>query len=188
MKLELFYPIKPYVVNQPWGVHRPDVYGQFGFTDHNGIDLGIVGSDMKVRAPMNGTVAVQGYQPHGAGYFLTMISDDEFDWDDGKRTKVELGFYHLERYNCVVGQKVTVGDLLAIPDNTGFSTGPHTHMAAKRVSGTPSGYVLVDSNTANNTFNQEPYFNGKYAVDEARIKILKQLISLYQQVISMLKK
>jgi len=32
-KLVLAYEVKPWKINQKWGVYRPDVYSQFGFTD-----------------------------------------------------------------------------------------------------------------------------------------------------------
>lgn len=51
MDVSFTYPIKPYVVNQPWGVHDPKDYSQFGFTDHNGIDLALA-PDKKIYAPI----------------------------------------------------------------------------------------------------------------------------------------
>jgi murein DD-endopeptidase MepM/ murein hydrolase activator NlpD len=37
------------------------------------------------------------------------------------------GLYHLQSFNVTVGQVVHQGDLVALSDNTGLSTGAHLH-------------------------------------------------------------
>src|SRR5260221_10775557 len=79
--METFYKpyqaVTPWRLNQPWGTYDPSNYSQFGFTNHNGRDIAI-GKDGYVRAPFNGTVVKNGFQPKGGGIFLGFISDDEF--------------------------------------------------------------------------------------------------------------
>jgi murein DD-endopeptidase MepM/ murein hydrolase activator NlpD len=76
---------------------------------------------------------------------------------------------------------VKAGDLLAIGDNTGFTTGPHCHTqwrgevdrALPGPAGVPTYRLLngevwlqdADTNEANNSFDPTLFFNGKYAVD-----------------------
>lgn len=172
MKPELFYPAKPYIVTQPWGVYRPEIYSQFGFTMHNGVDIRI-GSDNTLRAEFPCETINTGWQPSGAGLYMTVLSNDEYDFDDGVRCRVMVDYMHLKEIKKYPGRdyRSGVGDILAIPNNTGFSTGPHTHAQYRRVHKTPQGIVNVDTNDANNSFDPEPFRDGQYAVDYRNTQI-----------------
>jgi hypothetical protein len=56
-----------------------------------------------------------------------------------------------------------------IGNNTGFSTGPHTHMGPYRVDG--SGYKL-DSNDATGSIDPALFFAREYALDKASVPLL----------------
>lgn len=160
-RLELFYPVKPHKVNQVWGV-RSDLYHQFGFLRHSGIDLALAEGQL-IRSPFDCTVVKIGFEAGGSGNYICLVSDDEYDWDDGRKTYVEAVFMHLRSTIAKVGDNLKAGDRVARGGSTGLVTGPHTHMACKRF-GIESGvYVDVDSNDALNTFDQSAYFNGIYA-------------------------
>lgn len=177
MQLQLPKEVRPYRVNQPWGIHNPNVYRQFGFDDHNGVDLA-PGRNKEVRAPFPFEAYRVLWQPNGGGNVLTIISQYEYDAPDGKPAHVLIDYMHLERVIKTPGAdyKGSTGDLLAIADNTGFSTGPHTHGQYRwvRAKAGRDGFFDVERNTANNSFDPEPYRNGRYAEDYYNRKLLKR--------------
>lgn len=179
-KLELWYPTKPYIKTQAWGVHRPDVYSQFGFTDHNGEDFAL-GSPPELRSPFDCEVVRIGNQPKGGGIFVGIISQQEYDFDDGIKCRVLIDFLHCKEIKVNVGDKLKVGDLLAIANNTGFSTGPHTHGQYRRVNWDGIKITTIDTNNANNSFDPNPYWNGFFAVDSIVV------IGIYKRIIELLK-
>jgi murein DD-endopeptidase MepM/ murein hydrolase activator NlpD len=139
MKPEFFYPVKPHFLTQGWGIFRPEIYAQFGFNRHNGLDHGFLGSK-NIYAPCDGTVLLQGNEPKGGGIYVAILSHPfsfpEFTCStpDKKSIKfaagwhrVRIDFLHLEKILVKPGDFIKAGDLIAIGDNTGFSTGPHCH-------------------------------------------------------------
>ncbi len=185
MKLKLAYPITPYIVNQPWGVHRPEVYEPFGFTDHNGVDLRLSPS-AEIRAEFPCEAIRTLWQPNGGGLTLGVLSDDEYDFDDGIRCRVLIDYLHLKVLKKSPGgdYKIKTGEVLAFGDNTGFSTGPHCHIQYRRVYKTPNGLVNVDKNNANGSFNPEPY---RTVYESDNINLGKQL-NLIQSIVDAIKK
>lgn len=161
MKLSLNYPVTTFKVNQEFGIYRPEVYSQFGFNRHNGIDIAL-GSDSMIYAPLDGQIIRIGNQPKGGGIFFGFLSDRTFTFDDGISSQVLIDFLHLDH---IIG-KITIaykaGDLLAKADNTGFSTGSHTHMQFRRVRYDGKVVTTIDVNDANNSFDPKPYWNGTY--------------------------
>lgn len=187
--ISLCYPIevRPWRLNQPWGVHRPDIYKQFGFEDHNGIDVPI-GRDKTVRAEIDCTYYKQGWQPTGGGLYLSVLSTEELLFPDGKICYVLIDYLHLEAISALPGKTYTPGDALATQDNTGFSTGPHTHIQYRRVTKVPGGLVDVDKNLANNSFDPEPYRNKYYAKDtRSIIGILQSQVSLLTRLLELMR-
>jgi len=190
MKPSIWKPVKPYRISQGWGVSRPEIYSQFGFTKHNGIDVAL-GTDSIVRCPFEGEVISSGWQPTGGGLWLGFLSDEEFDFDDGKRARILVDFLHLKdiKRHPGLNYKGQVGDVLAIANNTGFSTGPHTHIQPKRVIKTPAGLIEIDKNDANNSFDWTPYLNGHHAEDYGHVlDNLKGQVSVLEKVVELLKK
>lgn len=170
----LYFPLKPHRVSQKWGI-KNDAYQRFGFSRHNGLDI-IAHNGQLISSPGEYTVSKIGWQDKGAGLYITLLSEQEFDWED-KKTFVELGFYHLSSTIAKVGDKVRTGDPIAYADNTGFSTGPHTHLAPKRVYKLQGGYINADENDANGTFDPEPFFNGLYAQDSRDLPAVIKLLT-----------
>lgn len=176
-KLELFYPVEPHRVNLPYGV-RNEKYRRFGFEAHNGVDLGLV-TGQPIFAPFDCDVINIGNVPNGSGVFISVLSKESYVFDDTKTAYVLLDFMHCERIIPPNGASMSLGQILAFGDSTGFSTGDHTHMQARRVSleevsDTSSvhdyriredNFVIrdVDLNNANNSFDPEPFWNRKYA-------------------------
>lgn len=177
MELKAYYEAKPYRISQKWGIERPEVYGQFGFTAHNGCDFAH-GRDSILRAPIPLEVIKHGNQPNGGGIFIGCISQHEYTFPDGKTCHILLDYLHMASIAAPVGARLEVGEKLGIQGNTGFSTGPHTHRQARRVLKTPSGFTTIDVNSANNTFDFDLYFTGEYAEDIILSKLSRQLKDL----------
>lgn len=168
MEFQCFYPSDTWVVTQAWGVSRPEIYSQFGFTRHNGTDV-LLAPNKLIRAPFDGKVVKIGYQPNGGGIYFGIMSNDTFTFPDGVTCNVLWDCLHLDHTLCVEGASYLVGDILAVADNTGLSTGPHTHHQVRREYLTRGTWQDVDKNDANNTFDPTPYFRG-YAKDYASIR------------------
>ena len=197
MSVAFAYPIKPLHINQPWGVYDPKDYSQFGFTRHNGIDMALA-PDKKIYAPIDATVVRRGYQPEGGGNFVGIITEP-IDFPAFSNTtpdglvvnfpagtyRVLIDFLHCESILVNEGDKLKEGDLLAIGDNTGFSTGPHCHTQWRRVNWDGKVINTVDTNDANNSFDPTQFFNGFYAKDaqaiEDKFRSIISLITSYLQ-------
>lgn len=187
MKLQLFYPVNPWKLNQPYGVPNPALYSQFGFTCHNGVDVAH-GSDKLVRAPFNGIIVRMGYQPNGGGIFLGIISKEKYDFPDGKRCQVLIDSLHHASNLVKEGQEVPVGSVLAIQGNTGLSTGPHTHFQFRRVDWDGANFTVLDKNDANGSFDPTPYWTGVYAQNyETTRQTLIKYVSYLQAYLEKLK-
>lgn len=190
-------PIKPWIVTREWGVYDP-IYAQFGFKFHNGTDVALE-SDKLVRAPFAGTIIRAGtkengqWQPNGGGIYCGLLSDEEYLFDDSKTAFVLMDELHDEKLLVSEGQHVIAGQPLAIGDNTGASTGNHTHFQLRRETKIPApvgasnsyrflsdSFLLqdVDKNEMNNSFDPTPYYTGTYVIDDAVSGIQKILNSI----------
>lgn len=175
MKFQIHYPTKPYRITQRWGIYRPEIYSQFGFTRHNGEDFAL-GYEAKLYSIFDGVVVKKGYQPSGGGIFVGIISKHEYEFDDGIKCRVLADYLHCKEILVNEGQNVETGELIAIADNTGFSTGNHTHLQLRRVNWDGKVITIIDKNDANNSFDPSPYWSGLYAEDIRRIQgILEEL-------------
>lgn len=106
------------IITQGFG-QNPEIYSQFGFEGHNGIDFGLdVGS--LVYAPHDGRATVQNDGESGYGLFIVIEHE--------KRRSI-LG--HLDASLVVNGQEIYQGDPIARSGNSGFSTNPHLHWTFK---------------------------------------------------------
>lgn len=174
MKLELYYIAFPYRQTQKWGVYKPEVYSRFGFTSHNGEDVAL-GSDKLVCAPVKLKITQVGYQPKGAGNFVSGITVDEYDeWAKSapRAYKIYFTFMHLEKALCKEGDILDIGDLIGKGGNTGFSTGEHTHIFAGRVDG--NKFVDTELKDTNYSFDHTKYYVGEYAINHKLQRIEKE--------------
>lgn len=168
MRLELFYPVYPHKVNQKWGVYDPR-YQKYGFKQHNGVDLDLV-DGQEIRAPFDCTVIKVAYQT-GGGLFVGILSKNLYEFEDS-HAYVLLDFLHCKEIKVSVGQKVKVGELLALGDSTGDSTGPHTHMQCRWKDGNLND---LEKNDANNSFDPTPHWTGHYALEFAQVRIFEKI-------------
>lgn len=193
--------IKPRILNQGWGTYDPATYSPFGFSRHNGRDLRLSPSK-KIYAPFDYTVVRKGFQPEGGGIFLGIISES-FDFPyftcktpEGVIIQFQAGTYriltdllHLNSILVNEGDKGVAGDLLAIGDNTGKSTGEHCHQQDRRVTWDFKTFTTVDTNDANNSFDPTQFLTGIYAEDlPQKISALRlQVAQLIQQLAELIK-
>lgn len=168
MRLSLYYEAQPYLINQPWGVLNLDalgrnIYARFGFALHNGVDIAH-GYNSRLRAPFPYQFHAKLWQPNGGGLVLTIVSKFAYDGPDGEPAHVMLDLMHLAKVLKTDGEGET-GDLIAIAGNTGFSTGPHTHLKYTWVRRKGASWADVEKNDADNTFDPIPFYTGIAAVD-----------------------
>lgn len=175
MKLELFIPAKPYRVTQAFGIVNPS-YNQFGFSKHNGIDFA-VDEDKIVRAMCDGEVYEVGFN-NGAGNFVrykTYTVEAE-----GKRGRVGFMYMHAEKILVKKGDILKAGDPVIVAGNTGFSTGPHTHISAYFINELEEKIALNPE--TDHCFDFSKYYNGYYADDAQKV------IGILTNIINLLKK
>lgn len=110
-------PGKP-LITQGFG-QNPDVYGQFGYKGHNGLDFGIP-EGTPIYAPHDGTITVK--NEGSQGYGLSVVIDD------GKRRSL---LAHLSVATVSNGQWISQGDPIGKSGMTGMCTGPHLHWTFK---------------------------------------------------------
>lgn len=164
-KLELWYfaDVRPWILDQAWGIYNP-LYQKFGFDHHNGIDVPIA-SDALIFAPVKCKVNRIDYFPDGGGNQVELITTEKWNVG-GVDCYILLVFMHNKQIIASVGDILEVGQQIAIPDNTGFSTGPHTHFGIYRLN---DDMTWMDNNATTNgasgSSDPMPYFNGKYASD-----------------------
>lgn len=175
---EMYYFAKPAKLNQAWGI-KNDSYVQFDFTRHNGEDYALE-SDSLVHSPIDGEVISVEWQPNGGGNMIRIKTGQVRA--EGTLCYVVIVLMHAKEILKKVGDKVKVGDVIMIADNTGFSTGPHTHISCYRLG--LDGSRLDTDKSVNYTFNPAPYWNGFYAIDKGTvIGTLTKIISLLTEAI-----
>lgn len=182
-RLELWFPAKPYNISQAWGIYNPS-YVQFGFSRHNGVDF-LVGADRLVHCPVAAKVEDVGFSA-SKGNYVRLVSTEKHEVL-GKECYVGLIFMHGEKNLVKKGQVLKVGEPLMIPDNTGFSTGPHTHMTAYRLSkpkNLPENRLDTNKET-NYTFDPQLFWNGYYAQDVDKVMtVLRQTVALLSGILA----
>lgn len=195
--MKLDYIAFPYKVNQAWGISNP-LYEKYGFARHNGEDIAL-GNDRTIYAPFD-CVVVDVFNQAGGGNVVSVMSLESFDFNEwteivktngnltpilfkAGRCRVLLDFLHLDHWLVSKGDILKVGDKLAIADNTGESTGPHTHIQARRVTGNEDNWQEYDKNDAHNTFNHARFYSGQYA---AFTGISRVLISMQKLLLILL--
>lgn len=166
-RLALYFPVVPHVVNRAWGVVDP-LYKAYGFSAHNGVDLGLVDGQV-IRAPFDCRVTKIANEPDGSGLYICLLSRGKYDFEDGRSARVEITFMHLAETSALVGMRLSVGDQVGLGGRSGKTTGSHTHMAPKRVRMQLLGtYRDLDHNDAGGTFDPTPYWNGMPAQRAAK--------------------
>lgn len=185
--LHIYWPFKPFTITQPWGnipyhynldgTQGEPVYKVLGFTRHNGIDAntgkinrdGSIATSYPVYCPVEGfTVFKVDYQPNGGGNEIWLRSNEKYQMFD-QECYAWIVLCHAEKILVSEGYQPALGELLMIGDNTGFSTGPHTHMGLYRIN---DAGAKIDTNEASGSFDPSLFFIGDFAADRATLSTL----------------
>ncbi len=188
-KFDLFYPVRPYSLNQAFG-GNPDLYKQFGIKGHNGLDL-LATHGQPVYAAHDGTCfpEIDANQGHG----VVIRSDEAYEYN-GEAVHFKSIYWHLVQADAVVktGQKVKAGDLIGYADNTGFSLGDHLHFGLKPQAWNEESWTWWNTEQKNGylgAIDPEPFFNGYYAQDAGLVlTLMRSLVQLLTQWVEELKK
>lgn len=194
MNLSISWPFKPFVISQHWGNPNPAYANQFNdpsFKLHNGVDAttSVANPDGSYAKPTTWPVycPVEGfkvlsvdYAPQGGGNEIWLISKSKYHIGD-KECYALLVLCHADKILVQAGYEPALGELIMEADNTGFSTGRHTHMGLYRVDYNGTWYTKLDTNEATGSYNPELLFNGQYAVDQATYPTLLKSVFRHAQ-------
>jgi len=178
MKLQLQYPITPFIINQNFGddiaCYNPvtkavvtrtaptcpagfqSLYAASGMKGHNGTDLW-ASHGLELRACIEGFVEeVEADANRGLG--LGIITENKYEFDGGEYY-AKVRYWHLKSFNVTKGQKVKAGDIIGWADNTGYSSGDHLHLELKAVEKNSVGtwYNLKQNNGFYGACDPLPY-------------------------------
>lgn len=174
MKLELYYPVKPFIVGQKFGETAfLSYYKENGvnFIGHNGLDIAAI-HGTEIRASHDGVAypEVDVNQGHG----VVVITNEPMEYKGGTAFYKTIYWHMIDNIPVKWGQAVKAGDLLGYADSTGLSTGDHLHFGLKPMSGKDpnEGLNLEYNNGYYGAIDPTPYFNGKYAADLVNEKFI----------------
>lgn len=178
--LRIYFPFKPFKITQRWGNYNPSYSAQFNdpaFKRHNGVDANVgkfdwqgkIVSEYPVYCPVEGyRVASVEYFPNGGGHQIGLVSKEKHQMFD-RLCYSSILLCHAKKILVKVGDEPAIGELLMIADNTGFSTGIHTHMGLYRLD---DNLNKIDTNEATGSFDPAFFFAFQYAVDKATLPTL----------------
>ncbi len=204
----LYYPVRPFRINQQFGSNLPCVidyslptqqivtgadnqtcpvgfvklYPLMGYPNgHNGADL--MAGEQNVYASQDGTVTLQS-SVASRGLGLGITTDEEYDFGQYGVHHARMMYWHLKSFNVNAGDTVKAGDLIGVSDNTGYSSGDHLHFELDLQDKDGAGHFVTV-----NTIDPVPYFNGDYAdIVKVKIELLKTLANALQKLVNLLKK
>lgn len=213
-RLRLYWPCKPYWVNQQFGANLPCVkdfglptqsivtgtddktcpagyeklYPRFGMNGHNGLDL--AAGEQRVSASCAGTVVeLQNIPSRGLG--IGVLTDDLHDFGPLGAHYAKLRYWHLKEFYVKPGDRVEVGTALGLSDTTGYSSGNHLHFELNLMDKDAGGhpYQAFPSNGTAGAQDPQPYFAGSYAEDYmANVTLYQRLVAALSAMVIELKK
>lgn len=189
-KLELYYPCKPLGVNQPFGTNFNDFYKKLGMKGHNGIDF-LAPDSTIIRACHDGVVTFTGEDGSAGLGVVLRTTEAVLDKDGDNKFFFKTIYWHIKKGSFKVkpGDLVKIGDVLALADNTGMSTGAHLHFGLKPVLQGEEDWSwsnIFPSNGYFGAIDPMPYFNGQFAEDVYRAR-WKGVIGLLEMIVAKLR-
>lgn len=146
--MKLLKPVDA-VISQKFG-NPAKMYTDLGLLGHNGIDYACK-TGTKIKACADGEVTYAGGDIlSGIGI---VIIHPQFN--------IKSIYWHLKSFSVKVGDKVKQGQVIALSDNTGRSTGPHLHFAIKPVQLNEAGWLWDNTENTNGyrgAIDPMPYF------------------------------
>lgn len=202
----VYYPVRPYHVNQHFGDNLPCVkdfglptqsvvtgddnltcplgydklYQHWNMGGHNGTDL--QAEEQNVYAAMDGIVVEKQTVP-ARGLGVGILTNEQYDLGAMGTHYLKIRYWHLKSFNCEVGDRITVGDVIGVSDTTGYSSGNHLHFEGQPMDKDAGGHPFLANPLGSicGAIDLEPYFTGIYA------DVAKPLIADYVSLISLLK-
>lgn len=139
-------------VGQLFGNPDPKYVGVTGNGMHNGIDYPFP-SETPLKCVLAGVVEYAG-EDSSAGRGIYIISDLK------EKGAFRTIYWHMKSFSVKVGDKVNLGDIIGLSDNTGFSTGPHLHFGLKKVKFNGKFWDNIDENDGfSGAVDPFPYFS-----------------------------
>jgi murein DD-endopeptidase MepM/ murein hydrolase activator NlpD len=177
-KLQLFKPVKPFVVTQKWGNKpNPPYPASFKYTLHNGVDLAL-DEDVQVEAMIEGTATVSEWSDTN-GWYVRYRTNEMYEVE-GKVGYVEFIYGHGSKLLVQRGERVYAGKPVIIAGNTGYSFGPHTHISAYLLDA--NGKRIPFDPATDNTFDWTKYVTDDYTADIWLV--IKKYISFLKDKVS----
>ncbi len=130
--LTLIWPTDYPKIVQGFG-EAPDIYRRWGLPGHEGVDL---------QAPLNGNVYAC------ADGYVYQVNDGTGGHPYGVHVRIRHAdsysttYAHLNRALVHEGQDVKAGELIALADSTGNSTGHYLHLTLKKEGATEAGLTM----------------------------------------------
>ena len=162
MKLKLAHPTKKVQINQGFGDKTsPDMlpkYIALGLKGHNGLDYNAP-EGTPIMAMHDGTVTYAGLDGSN-GNLIVIMTDKAFDYKDGEAFyKSYYGHLQTGSFKVTAGDKVKVGQVIALSGNTGMSFGAHLHMGLKPVQQGENSWTWYNLDTSgfNGAIDPTPY-------------------------------
>lgn len=187
MTPKIFYPVRPFSVNQHFGENSPCVkdfglptqniimgtnnvscpvgydklYQHWGMAGHNGTDL--MTGVQPVYASMDGVVVEQQNVP-ARGLGLGIITNEQYDFGTLGTHYLKLRYWHLKSFFFSAGAAVKAGDIIGMSNNTGYSSGNHLHFEGQLMDKDAGGhpYVINKDNGYFGAIDIEPYLTNQY--------------------------
>lgn len=211
-RFELWYPLYPFIVNQPFGENLPCVkdfglpsqqivtgadnntcpvgydklYPHFGMSGHNGLDL--AAGEQPVYAAADGVVVEKQSVP-ARGLGLGILTNEIVELDAYGSHYAKVRYWHLKFFKVEVGDSVKVGQIIGITDNTGYSSGNHLHFEVDPMDKDAGGHPVRLAGQIADAIDPAPFFNKFYAVNHDQvIALMTQEVSVLSQVVLLLKK
>jgi uncharacterized protein YgiM (DUF1202 family) len=132
-KFKLYWPVDSHRVNQFFG-ENPQFYQKFGLDGHEGLDLRAP-TGANIYAAAEGLVYFAGH-PENHPYGLLIRIKHEHEGEIYRTI-----YAHLKEIFVKEGQKVRVGELIGLADNTGNSFGSHLHLTLVKDGAQIAGYT-----------------------------------------------
>ena len=147
-------------MTQGFGQNLNKFYKKDGKKGHGGVDWAMP-NGTPIYAPCDGEVIFTS-DPESSkrtGWGVTILSDEIFKYK-GKNVRMSCLHAHLKEGSLKVkrGNKVKQGELIALSNNTGQSTGPHLHFGIAPLK--PDRTPAEPNNGYGGYIDPLPYLNG----------------------------
>lgn len=154
MAFRLRWPTQHGTITQVFGAN-PQVYNKFGLPGHEGLDF-VAPLGSEIYAVADGFVSDIRLDGNSSPMQLPYGNQVRVQHDDGYETI----YAHLDQVVVVRGQVVRAGQLIALADDTGNSTGSHLHLTLKKKGATQAGQTSYPHDIVDPTPLLDPFQSG----------------------------